>query len=104
MAENEIRNYKVLVDLANDSVISQVMSAYIGLYNHTRSQARDLTHRKIVGLCIVQVVMEKTDFVPDGQVLDCLLLQIRPVTEKRHSTGAVHKVRHARGERGSEKV
>ena len=85
-------------------LISRVMSAYavkncfsgrpITVYNHTRSQARDLrpTHRKqTVGLrCIyaVQVIMEKTYFVQfDGQMLDRLLLQIRPVTEKRHSTG-----------------
>src|SRR6218665_3329815 len=61
-------------------LISRVMSAYavkncfsgrpITVYNHTRSQ---------------------TQFVQfDGQMLDRLLLQIRPVTEKRHSTGTDH--------------
>src|SRR6218665_1228759 len=80
-------------------LISQVECVYrkelvsqVSLYNHTRSQARDLrpTHRKqTVGLrCKSKLSWRKLIlFNFDEQMLDRLLLQIRPVTAKRHSTG-----------------
>src|SRR6218665_3821345 len=81
-------------------LISQVECVYrkelvsqVSLYNHTRSQARDLrpTHRKqTVGLHCMQSKLSWRKLILfnfDGQMLGRLLLQIRPVTEKRHSTG-----------------
>jgi len=59
MVENKIRNYKVLGNLAKDPISShfsgnecvyrkELIHRYhcILVYNHTRSQARDLTHSK----------------------------------------------------------
>src|SRR6218665_1830838 len=89
MVENEIRNYKVLVNLANDPISSHFSGRVCIPYtvSHTRSQARDLrpTHRKqTVGLRCMQSKLSRRKLILFN--FD-ILLQIRPVTEKRHSTG-----------------
>src|SRR6218665_1205948 len=77
----------------NECVYRKELFLRYHMYNHTRSQARDLrpTHRKqTVGLRCMQSKLSRRKLILfnfDGQMLHRLLLQIRPVTEKRHSTG-----------------
>src|SRR6218665_1256895 len=77
----------------NECVYRKELFLRYHMYNHTQSQARDLrpTHRKqTVGLRCMQSKLSWRKLILfnfDGQMLDHLLLQIRPVTEERHSTG-----------------
>src|SRR6218665_216047 len=95
MVENKMRNYKVLASIANDPISSHFSGnknyypkalfqrQLCSLYNHTRSQARDLTHRKqTVGLHCMQSKLSWRKLIVfnfDGKMIDRLLLQIRPV-------------------------
>src|SRR6218665_712465 len=76
----------------NECVYRKELFLRYHMYNHTRSQACDLrpTHRKqTVGLRCMQSKLSWRKLILfnfDGQMLDRLLLEIRPVTERRHST------------------
>ena len=47
-----VQKFRLKFGPPGSEVLDPVVVSHVSLYNHTRSQlARDLTHRKIVGLC-----------------------------------------------------